>query len=321
MKIKQPEGMTVDRTRLAGLSRYELTDHLETGGVVMFPTPPAALPSEEDIRFLREETPRLHVRKNISYYPVAHRIDGMTGSAAQRARTLSILRDYHERVEAFLTDVIPSFAKGWTSATASLRVFQEKNRDLPLHSRSDRIHLDAGTYGASRGDLILRFITNLDDVDRVWKCKGTVPDLVEKFGDAAGLERRSDLLSDSMMNRIGSTVIDRASTVFPMARMLGQSAYDRAMRRMHNYMKESEEFHTDPEGMVEIHFKPKTCWLVFADMAGHACESGSFALINTFMVPRHNFRQPEYSPWEVLHRFSTGQSALPPGSPPESAES
>jgi hypothetical protein len=312
MQIKQPEGLTVSPEQLGGLARHELSDHLERGGVVIFPTPPAALPDEEDIRFLREETPPLHARKNISYYPQARRIDGMSGSKAQRRQTLRILRDYHERVEAFLKDVIPSLADGWTTATASLRVFQEKDRDLPLHSRSDRLHLDAGTYGASRGDLILRFITNLDDVDRIWKCKGTVPDLVEKFGDAAGLERRRDLLDDGVMNRVGSMLIDGASTVFPMVRMLGQSAYDRAMRRMHNYMKESEEFHTDPEGMVEIHFKPKSCWLVFADMAGHSCKSGSFALINTFMVPRQNFRQPEYSPWEVLQRFSAGESALPP---------
>ena len=312
MQIKQPEGLTVNSEQLRGLARHELSDHLERGGVVIFPTSPAALPDEEDIRFLREETPLLHARKNISYYPEARRIDGMSGSKAQRRQTLRILRDYHERVEAFLKDVIPSLADGWTTATASLRVFQEKDRDLPLHSRSDRLHLDAGTYGASRGDLILRFITNLDDVDRIWKCKGTVPDLVEKLGDAAGLERRRDLLDDGVMNRVGSMLIDGASTVFPMARMLGQSAYDRAMRRMHNYMKESEEFHTDPEGMVEIHFKPKSCWLVFADMAGHSCKSGSFALINTFMVPRQNFRQPEYSPWEVLQRFGAGESALPP---------
>jgi hypothetical protein len=311
MQIKQPEGLTITPEQLQGLSRHQLTDHLERGGVVMFPTPPAALPSADDIQFLREETPALHLRKNISYYPQAHRIDGMGGSKAQRARTLGILRSYHERVEQFLTGVIPSFADGWTSATASLRVFQEKDRDIPLNARSDRIHLDAGTYGASKGNLILRFVTNLDDVDRVWKCKGTAPDLIDRFGEAAGIERRPDLLTDSVANRIGNTLIDGTAKLFPMARVLGQSSYDRAMRRMHNYMKESEAIHTDPEGMVEINFKPKTCWLVFADMAGHSCKSGSFALINTFMVPRQNFRQPQYSPWAALQRFSEGKSTLP----------
>jgi len=51
-------------------------------------------------------------------------------------------------------------------------------------------------------------------------------------------------------------------------------------------MKESEQFHQDPEGMVEIRFPPISCWLVFADLAGHSCLSDEFAMINTFMVSR-----------------------------------
>ena len=73
--------------------------------------------------------------------------------------------------------------------------------------------------------------------------------------------------------------------------------------------------HQDPEGMVEIRFKPKSCWRVFADMAGHPCLAGEFAMINTFMVPRENFRYQEFSPWEVLSRYAAGKSALPPEIP------
>ena len=62
--------------------------------------------------------------------------------------------------------------------------------------------------------------------------------------------------------------------------------------------------------MVQIRFGPRSCWLVFADMAGHACESGQFAMINTFMVPRRNFQHPEFTPWEALRRFGAGESAL-----------
>jgi hypothetical protein len=218
-------------------------------------------------------------------------------------------------VEACLQRLIPSFTPGWRSATSSLRVFEESNRGIPIRSRSDRIHLDAGTYGASRGDLILRFLTNLDDKERVWKCKGTVSDLVETFGEAAGLQRGDELLRDSFLNRMGSGVVRGLSKVFPTVATLERSAYDQAMRHMHNYMKESDEFHQDPEGMVEIRFKPKSCWLVFADMAGHSCLSGQFAMINTFMVPRENFRHEEFSPWEVLSRYAAGKSALSPEIP------
>ena len=307
MTVKKPEAIEVNTDQIANLDPHELSDHLEHGRLLIFPTTPVELPSEDDIRFLREDTPEFHTRKNISYYPEAHQLRGIKGPRSVLKRTESILRDHQERVGSSLQRLIPTLAEGWTSATSSLRVFEEKYRDIPTRSRSDLLHLDAGTYGAARGDLILRFLTNLDDEDRVWRCKGTVTDLVETFGEAAGLKHK-DILRDSFMNRVGSGLIRGLSTVVPIARTLEQSAYDQAMRRMHNYMKENDEFQKDPEGMVEIRFKPRSSWLVFADMAGHACESGRFAMINTFMVPRRNFRHPEFSPWEVLRRFGEGES-------------
>ena len=114
---------------------------------------------------------------------------------------------------------------------------------------------------------------------------------------------------------MGSAMLRGLSKVFPATAILERSAYDQAMRHLHNYMKESEEFQQDPEGMIEIRFKLKSCWLVFADMAGHSCLSGEFAMINTFMVPRENFRHQEFSPWEVLSRYATGRSVLPPEIP------
>jgi len=315
MTVKTPEAIEVTADKFDTLVPYELTDHLERGRVLMFPTPPLELPSDEDLRFLKEQTPEYHVHKNISYYPKAGLIRGIKGPPEIEQRTRTILKDYQERVEACLQRLIPSFTPGWRSATSSLRVFEENNRGIPLRSRSDLIHLDAGTYGASRGDLIMRFLTNLDDKERVWKCKGTVSDLIETFGEAAGLQRGDALLRDSLLNRMGSGVVRGLSKAFPIVSTLERSAYDQAMRHMHNYMKESDEFQQDPEGTVEIRFKPKSCWLVFADMAGHACLSGEFAMINTFMIPRQNFRHQEFSPWEVLSRYAAGKSALSPDIP------
>jgi hypothetical protein len=315
MTVQTPEAIEVTADKLDALAPCELTDHLERGRVLMFPTPPLELPSDEDLSFLREQTPEYHVSKNISYYPQAGLLRGIKAPHDIEQRTENILREYQGRVEACLHRLIPSFTPGWTSATSSLRVFEENNRGIPMRSRSDRIHLDAGTYGAARGDLILRFLTNLDDKERVWRCRGTVADLVETFGEAAGLHRGDKLLRDSLLNRMGSGMVRGLTKIFPIMATLERSAYDQAMRHMHNYMKESEEFHQDPEGMVEIRFKPKSCWLVFADMAGHSCLSGEFAMINTFMVPRENFRHQEFSPWEVLSRYAAGKSALPPEIP------
>jgi hypothetical protein len=315
MTVKTPEAIEVSPQRFNALEPFELTDHLERGRVLLFPTPPLALPDAADLRFLKEQTPEYHTRKNISYYPEAQTLRGIKAPREIQQRTQAILKDYQERVEACLHQLIPSFTPGWRSATSSLRVFEENNRDLSIRARSDRIHLDAGTYGASRGDLILRFLTNLDDKERVWRCKGTVSDLVEAYGEAAGLRRSPDLLRDKTISRVGAGMIRGLSSVFPALGTLERSAYDKAMRHMHNYMKESDAFHEDPLGMVEIRFPPKSCWLVFADMAGHSCLAGEFAMINTFMVPRQNFRHQEFSPWEVLSRYAAGQSALPPEIP------
>ena len=315
MTVKAPEAVEVTADRLDSLKPYELTDHLERGRVLLFPTPPLELPSDDELRFLKQQTPEYHTRKNISYYPEARRITGIKAPPEIEQRTQAILMAYQDRVEDCLHRLVPSFTPGWRSATSSLRVFEENNRDIPIRARSDRIHLDAGTYGAARGDLILRFLTNLDDKERVWRCKGTVSDLVETFGEAAGLQHSDALLRDGLLNRMGCGLVRGLSRVFPSLGTLERSAYDQAMRHMHNYMKESEEFHQDPEGMIEIRFPPKSCWLVFADMAGHSCLSGEFAMINTFMVPRHNFRHQEFSPWEVLSRYASGKSALPPEIP------
>jgi len=207
MTVKAPEAIEVSPDKFDTLRPYELTDQLERGRVLMFPTPPLELPSEEELRFLKEQTPEYHTRKNISYYPEAGLIRGIKGPPEIERRTQAILRTYQERVEACLQRLIPSFTPGWRSATSSLRVFEENNRGIPIRARSDRIHLDAGTYGASRGDLILRFLTNLDDKERVWRCKGTVSDLVETYGEAAGLERGDGLLRDSVLNRMGSGMV------------------------------------------------------------------------------------------------------------------
>ena len=316
MTIKAPQAVTVDLDRLDLLTPFELTDHLERGHVLLFPTPPLELPSDDDLEFLKHRTPEFHTRKNISFYPRTGRMFGIGGAPAEvEQRTRAILAGYQQRVENCLRQLIPSFTPGWRSATSSLRVFEENNRDIPIRARSDRIHLDAGTYGAARGDLILRFLTNLDQRERVWRCKGTVFDLVDTLGEAAGLPRDASLLEDGLGNRVGSGLVRGLSKLFPALATLEQSAYDRSMRKLHNYMKESDAFHQDPQGSVEIRFPPRSCWLVFADMAGHSCLSGEFAMINTFMVPRQNFRHPELSPWSVLDRYAAGEAAWPPGIP------
>jgi hypothetical protein len=282
-----------------------MTDHLECGGLVMFPLAPIPLPADEDVRFLQEVTPPFHTRKNVSWYPGSGHVSGLRAPDAVTDRVRRILSEHHGRVEQLLRRIIPTFTPGWITGTSSLRAFQEKERDIPLRQRSDLIHLDAGAYGATHGHLILRFLTNLDDQDRVWRVKGTAPDIVERLGTDAGLAGQ-DPVSEGLFDRFVSGLIRVPSSAFPMLRTLDTSPYDRAMRRIHNRMKESVAFQSDPEGAADVHFKPRSCWMVFADMTGHACLSGKLALIDTFLIPRENFADVARTPYEILRRFGAG---------------
>jgi hypothetical protein len=72
------------------------------------------------------------------------------------------------------------------------------------------------------------------------------------------------------------------------------------MRRFHNFMKDTPEFQSASEGHREFAFKPFSAWMVFTDMVSHACTSGQFAFIDTFVIPLGNCRLPELAPINIL---------------------
>ena len=303
MKLETPRVVRITPTELTRLGKTDLSDHLERSRLLLFPTSPIARPSADDVRFLRDETPRYHKKKNVSFYPEVGRVVGLGGPASVQERAARILEAHHGRVEAFLESVLPTFRTGWTSGTSSLRAFEERGRRIDKRKASELVHIDAGAYGATHGALILRFFTNLDENERVWRIKGTVGSLVQKYGDDAGIGR-AELLDERPLDRVRKHVIRGLSTLTPMARSLDSSPYDRAMRRLHNYMKESDTFQASPEGAVEVRFPPGSSWIVFADMTGHACTRGRLMIVDTFLIPRENFRRAELTPYEELRSFA-----------------
>jgi hypothetical protein len=94
-----------------------------------------------------------------------------------------------------------------------------------------------------------------------------------------------------------------------MARVIDSSPYDRAMRRFHNYMKDSEAFQTSPEGLRQVEFPPLSAWMVLTDMVSHACISGQYAFADTFVVPLENCRFAELSPFHVLQGDQPARAA------------
>ncbi|MBI3856002.1 MAG: Kdo hydroxylase family protein [Planctomycetes bacterium] len=290
---------------LASATPEAVPDALEKGAIVHFPESPLPFPSPPDLEFLRNELPRHLRRKNISFHPEVGRVVGIAGGRAVREKAARILMDHNAQVRAFLTRTIEPLARGWTVATSSFRPLQEKGRALSAHASNERVHVDAGAYGATHGNRILRFFMNAHpSEDRVWITKGTFPEVYRRYGSAAGVTPPAGGgrdLSEGWSNRTWSRLLDAAARAgFPMAKLADTSPYDRLMRRFHNFMKDSPEFQESPDGHRRFAFPPGSAWMVFTDMVTHACVSGQHAFIDTFIVPRANCRRSALTPYSLL---------------------
>jgi hypothetical protein len=301
---KAPEVSVYDAAQLAKAGPFELSDHLENSRIVLFSTSPVQLPSPDDLDFLRTELPSLISLKNISFYPDADRVYGLSADRGVVERTTRILKAHRDRVDAFLRRTLSAFVPNWVEGTTSFRPLEEKGRNLSKHASNELLHIDAGAYGATHGARIFRFFTNINATEpRVWRVKGTFPDLLQEYGRAAGIVNGGGpRLDEGVLDRLFSGFIRGVSAVVPMARSLDSSPYDRAMRRMHNYMKDSESFQTEDAGSRIVTFGPMTSWMVFTDMVGHSCISGQHMLSNTYVIPRENCRNQELTPYACLAR-------------------
>lgn len=282
-----------------------VAEALETNHIVYFPTCPIPLPDEATLRYLRSELPEHLKLKNVSYHPEADRVTGVDGDPETTARVTKFLKEHQANIVHFLSRHMGHLANGWTVGTCSFRPIQERGRNIKAHASSELMHVDAGAYGATDGDRILRFFVNFNDrEDRVWATKGPIEDMVSRYGRDAGLldaqGRLAVRLTKRTPDRMLSAVVRGLSHMNPLARVLDTSPYDRAMRRLHNYMKDDEGFKQDPRGYQQVRFPPYSAWMVFADSVSHACVSGQFASITTIIVRREQMRHPECSPFNVL---------------------
>jgi hypothetical protein len=270
-------------------------DALERGRIVHFPHCPIALPAPEDQDFLRHGLSAYLRGKNVSYYPDADKLTGMEAPASIRERTRRILRDHATRVRELLQREMAAFTQGWTPGTSSFRPVEERGRGLSPHASNELIHVDAGAYGATHGDRILRFFVNLNPTRaRVWISKGTFDELLRRHGPEAGIERGP--LAATLPERALGGLLHAASRAFPMARVIDTSPYDRRMRRFHNWMKDTASFQQPP--WEKFSFAPYSAWMVLTDGVSHACIEGQHALVDTFLIPLRNCRMP--APYHLL---------------------
>ena len=288
-------------------SPAEIEEALEGSRVVYFERCPIELPPADDLVFLREELPRQTRIKNVSYHRESDSVPRFDAPRPVRARVTRILRDHSRLVIRHLNGIIPDMAPGWTVGTCSFRPIEERGRALASRASNEIVHIDAGAYGATRGDRILRFFVNVHPtLDRVWGTKGAFSTLIEHHPEllaaARGAKGRLRSLSEGPRDRCRRRLAAALGRVSPLARAIDSSPYDRAMRRIHNHMKESAAFRGDPGAYRELRFPPFSAWLVLTDGVSHSVVSGRHALVTTIIVPLRNCRRPELAPYHLLDR-------------------
>jgi hypothetical protein len=271
---------------------------------VFFARSPVELPSEADLQFLREGLPGELRVKNISYHPESDAIPRFEAPPGVLRRVEEILRTHGRRVEEFLRRATPDFVPGWTLGTTSFRSLEERGRNLKPRSSNELVHIDAGAYGATNGARILRFFVNVHpERDRVWGTKGSFHALMGRYGglwDAARGGNPRVVVDKRPLDKLFSGVVGSIAKVYPLARVIDSSPYDRAMRRIHNYMKENPAFRDTRDDYQEIHFPPLSAWMVFTDGISHSVLTGQHALVTTVIVPLANCRIRELAPYNVL---------------------
>ena len=301
-----------DPERLERAGANDLSDALEQGSIVYFPESPVPLPANDDLAFIRQDLPKLLKLKNISYHPEAGKIRGLDSDDAELAeRVKRILLKVSNDISGFLGMHAPRLTENWTVGTCSIRPIEEQGRDLSPHASNELVHIDAGAYGATNGDRILRFFINVNpSQDRVWATKGNFSDVFALHGNKADLGYQSagpEYLSKRPMDHARTGLINfLAAAGLPMAKVLDSSPYDREMRKFHNYMKDTPAFQADMRGHQEIRFPPYSAWMVFTDTVSHACLSGQYCFVQTSIVRLENCRLPELAPINVL-RLAAGQ--------------
>ncbi len=126
---------------------------------------------------------------NISFHPESGRLRGLDSDDAELVERVNrILIKVSDDIANFLRSKAPRLTENWTIGTCSFRPIEEKNRGLNAHASNKLIHIDAGAYGASNGNRVLRFFINVNpQMDRVWASKGSFPELLETYGEQADL--------------------------------------------------------------------------------------------------------------------------------------
>lgn len=272
---------------------------LERGNILYFPCTPFDVP-ESDRELLRSTglSSSSH-HKNIAYRPAEDKVTGFDPAAVSDPEKLrATMRLYSERALGFLWKLLPRYMERARIDFASFRPQEEEGRDLPTKKRNDLLHVDAFPTRPTRGDMILRFFTNIHQTKpRVWMTSDPMGALAPRYAIDAGLGDAARQPNGSMTSRVFALLGGAFGGVEAK-----RSAYDRFMLGFHDYLKFNGEYQASC-AKYRFEFPPDSSWMVFTDVVPHAVLSGRYALEQTVIVSRESLIGRENAPVEILQQI------------------
>jgi hypothetical protein len=274
---------------------------LERGNILYFPRTPFALPEAERELLRSTGLSSSSHHKNIAYRPAEDKVTGFDPAAVSDPERLrAVMRSYSERALAFLWELLPRYMEKARVDFASFRPQEEEGRDLPTKKRNDLLHVDAFPTRPTRGDMILRFFTNIHQTKpRVWMTSDPFGALAPRYASDAGLPALAMHPKGSFASRVLGTFGGVEAK---------RSAYDRFMLGFHDYLKFNGEYQQSC-AKYRFEFPPDSTWMVFTDVVPHAVLSGQYALEQTVIVGRESLAGRENAPIEILQGLCGRQLA------------
>ncbi|KAA6460231.1 hypothetical protein DYQ86_14400 [Acidobacteria bacterium AB60] len=275
---------------------------LEAGGVLYFPVTPLPIPAEDLEVLLGQQQTGSKLHKNIAYKPKNDELTGVdakTSGAATVRQVQEIMRRYSQNIERFLTRFLAPYKQRWVLDYASYRPLEEKGRDLKLRRRNDLLHTDAFPTRPTHGWRILRFFHNIHPTrTRDWIIGEPFPRVIGSFVPGTLAMPRSE----NILGR-GGKQLAKATGLSKLVPQWKRTPYDDFMMRLHNAMKENEDFQ---QSCVKenVQFAPGSSWMVYTETVPHAVLAGQYALEQTFLVDPAAMVTPESAPVAVLEKMA-----------------
>ena len=269
---------------------------LEQGEIVYFPNCPFALPNQTELQFLLEQRVAGTAGNHIVYDPVSLEVHHAAGADRVATAQLADILGSHARwAAAWMTELLPRYAKAWQIGPTTLRPEEEATRRLRFSQREDLLHVDAFPEGGSRGRRLLRLFVNMNPAEpRVWATSDRLARLLERFGDTVGLPAQEQSSWTWQVRQGVMQLFD--------SRQRGRTATDDFRLRLTAFLKANDHF--QEKGPKRFwHFAPGSAWLVMTDGLSHAVLRGRHALEMSCFIEPSTLACPELEPSRVIEGY------------------